>query len=64
MTEDGVSDVISHAAPTFCIQVPMFETIVASQRARKTGWRNGLQAEADIAGQFLPTITAPVSRPW
>jgi hypothetical protein len=41
---DGVSDVISQPAPASCIQVPMFEATEAIQRARKSGWRKGLQA--------------------
>ena len=42
---DGVSRVISHAAPTFCIQVPTFDTTEAIQRARNTGCRSGLHGE-------------------
>jgi hypothetical protein len=38
----GVSEVISQAAPTFCIQVPKLETSAASQSVRETGMRNGL----------------------
>src|SRR5947207_409663 len=54
MTDDCDSDVINHAAATFCIHVPTFEMIVTTQSARKTGWRSGLQAEADISGRLLP----------
>jgi hypothetical protein len=42
---DGVSSVISHAAPTFCIQVPMLDVTEAIQRARNRGCRSGVQAE-------------------
>ena len=41
----GASDVISHAAPTFCIQVPMLDATDANQRARNSGWRRGFQAD-------------------
>jgi hypothetical protein len=34
---EGVSEVINHAPPTLCIQVPMFETTAAIHSARKTG---------------------------
>ena len=40
---DDDSDVISQPAPTSCIQVPMFETIVAIHRLRKSALRSGLQ---------------------
>src|SRR5881628_1388842 len=39
------SEVISQPAPTSCIQVPTFETMVAIQRLRKSPFRKGLQAE-------------------
>jgi hypothetical protein len=42
----GDNDIISQAAPTSCIQVPMLETTVAVQSARKTGSRNGAQGDA------------------
>jgi hypothetical protein len=42
---EGVSEVISQAVPTLCIQVPMLETIEAIQIERKTAWRSGRQAE-------------------
>jgi hypothetical protein len=38
---EGDSDVINHEAPTFCIQVPRFETSVAVHSARNTPWRSG-----------------------
>lgn len=37
-------DVISQPAPTSCIQVPMFEAMLASHSQRKVVWRKGLQA--------------------
>jgi hypothetical protein len=49
-SREGVREVISQAAPTFCIQVPKLETSAASQSVRKTGVRNGLQAEEADAG--------------
>src|SRR5207244_11195523 len=45
MLGEGAREVISHAAPTFCIQVPTLEATEAIQRARKTLWRNGLQGD-------------------
>jgi hypothetical protein len=45
----GARDVISHAAPTFCIQVPMFDATDASQSARNNGCRSGLQAVRVLA---------------
>src|SRR5438093_3198940 len=39
------SEVINQPAPTSCIQVPTFETIVAIHRLRKSAFRRGLQAE-------------------
>src|SRR5438309_10719441 len=44
-TGEGVREVISHAAPTFCIHVPTLEVTDAIQRARKTGCRRGFHAE-------------------
>src|SRR5438045_1074924 len=54
-TSDGEeeSEVISHPAPTSCIQVPTFETIVAIHRLRKSVLRSGLQADEDCAGAGL-----------
>jgi len=51
---DGVSEVINHAAPTSCIQVPTFDATAATHSARKTGWYSGLQAEA-----VRPLVSAP-----
>jgi hypothetical protein len=42
---EEVSVVISQAAPTLCIQVPMFDTTEAIHRLRKSGCRKGDQAE-------------------
>ena len=65
------SEVISHAAPTFCIQMPKFDTRAASHRARKRDERRGAQvdkvsldADASTAaympsGEGPPTGTAP-----
>src|SRR4249919_3958260 len=44
-TGEGVREVISHAAPTFCIHVPIFDVSDAIQRARNTGSRSGSHAE-------------------
>src|SRR5712692_11547698 len=44
----GASEVINHAAPTFCIQVPIFEATDAIHRERKSGSRNGLHADARV----------------
>jgi hypothetical protein len=41
--DDCGSDVISHAAPTFCIHVPMFETTDAIQSHRNAAKARGLQ---------------------
>src|SRR5829696_5047089 len=69
---EGVSEVISHAAPTFCIQVPTLAATEAIQRALKTGWRSGPQAGAGGAwplvtgGSRVPVQVAPgedVQRP-
>src|SRR5438477_3188366 len=45
-TGEGVNEVINHDSPTSCIHVPMLDTTVAIQSARKTDSRRGLQAEA------------------
>src|SRR5216684_2832573 len=45
---DGESEVIAHAAPTFCIQVPMLETSEAIQSARNTGCDSGAQADSAV----------------
>src|ERR1044071_6911554 len=53
---DDESDVINQPAPTSCIHVPTFETIVAIQRLRKSALRNGLHGDVGVA-------TAVVSAP-
>src|SRR5579859_1747597 len=42
---DIVSWVISHPAPTFCIQVPVYEITAATQSERNRGSPNGAHAE-------------------
>ncbi len=50
MRGEGVSDVMSHTAPTFCIHVPTFEATPASQRLRKAPRRrSGVQSEPPAA---------------
>jgi hypothetical protein len=38
-------DVMSQAAAVLCIQLPVFDTTLATHRARKTDCRKGLHAE-------------------
>src|SRR4029077_8097782 len=45
---DGESDVMAHAALTFCIQVPMLETSEAIHSARNTGCDRGVQADSAV----------------
>ena len=47
------SDVMSQAAPTLCIKVPILETRVASHKARNTGCCKGLQDEVAAGGGFM-----------
>ena len=42
---DGSSAVMSHTAPTFCIQVPTYETTDAIHRARNSGSYSGCQGD-------------------
>ena len=51
---EGESEVMYHAAATFCIHVPMLETSAASQRSRKTRCRSGPHADVDSAGDAAP----------
>src|SRR3989454_8000041 len=51
---DGESEVIAHAAPTFCIHVPTLEMSEAIHSARNTGCDSG--AQADSAVPSLPPI--------
>ena len=46
MSGEAAIVVISHEAATAWISPPKFETSVASQTARKIGWRNGTNGEA------------------
>jgi hypothetical protein len=55
----GASEVINHAAPTFCIQVPMFDATDASHRARNSGCRSGLQADRCVgSAENMVTLAA------
>src|SRR5229473_564100 len=45
---DGESEVMAHAALTFCIHVPMFETSEAIHSARNTGCDSGIQADSAV----------------
>src|SRR6266545_413547 len=51
---DEESDVISHPAPTSCIQVPMLETIVAIHRLRNSAVCSGLHGETAAADACDP----------
>ena len=51
---EGARDVMSQAAPTFCIQVPTLETMEANQSQRKRGWLRGVQAlRLELSLNFL-----------
>ena len=52
-TMTGVGDklVINQPAPMSCIQVPMFDAMVASHKVRNSGMRNGAQADSLCAGE-------------
>src|SRR5207237_9836272 len=52
------SDVINQPAPTSCIQVPTFETIVAIQRLRNSVLRSGVQGPTTAAVPGLGTAPA------
>src|ERR1700704_5010155 len=52
---DEESEVINQPAPTSCIQVPMFETIVAIHTLRNSPLRSGLQGDCVLR-------TAPSSK--
>src|SRR5438132_8737747 len=45
---DGESEVIAHAAPTFCIHVPTLEMSEAIHSARNTGCDSGAQADSAV----------------
>src|SRR2546428_682164 len=51
---DGESEVIAHAAPTFCIHVPTLEMSEAIHSARNTGCDSGAQAAPAVSS--LPPI--------
>src|SRR6266849_132937 len=51
---DGESEVIDHAAPTFCIHVPTLEMSEAIHSARNTGCDSGAQAAPAVSS--LPPI--------
>ena len=63
---EAASELISQAAPTFCIHVPIPDAKEAVHTPRKTGCRNGLQAEAaldtssgeagDLGGESVPDL--------
>ena len=50
---EGERDVMSQAAPTLCIKVPILDTRVASHNARNTGCCKGLQDEVAAGGGFM-----------
>src|SRR6266446_7452041 len=54
MKGDGESEVMAHAALTFCIHVPMLETSEAIHSARNTGCDSGVQADSAVPS--LPPI--------
>jgi hypothetical protein len=45
---EGANEVISHAAPTSCIHVAIFETMAAIHNERKSGLRNGSHGPAAL----------------
>src|SRR5260370_26611596 len=55
---EGESELISQTPPTFCIQVPMFETRDAIHSARNTGYRSGLQAEVGPSSAMAYRMTS------
>src|SRR5271165_601804 len=55
---DSVSWVISQPAPTFCIQVPVYEITAAPQSERNRGSRNGAHAEPFVTLGKLTGIDA------
>jgi hypothetical protein len=64
------SEVISHAAPTFCIQMPKFDTRAASQRARKRDELKGAQVVDKVSldtvasmAAYVPSGMVPVAGP-
>ncbi|HEX9870085.1 MAG TPA: hypothetical protein VGC99_16120 [Candidatus Tectomicrobia bacterium] len=59
-----MSEVISQAAPTLCIQVPMLDTTVAIQIERKSAWRSGLHAEPPGSGLFAAFSRVGTFEDW
>jgi hypothetical protein len=57
----GASVVMSQAAATSCIQVPMFDTTAASQICAKARTRSGAQAEARSATLPDASLDPPVT---
>ena len=57
----GASVVISQAAATSCIQVPMFDTTAANQISAKARSRSGAQAEACSATLPDAILDPPVT---
>src|SRR6185369_15320757 len=63
---DADNDVISQPAPTSCIHVPTFETIVAIQSPRKSGLCSGVHGEAAAATRAVSApslMSTPSGRP-
>ena len=65
---DMVSCVINQPAPTFCIQVPVYEITAAIQSERNSGSRSGANAElagleARLAGGVLTAWFMPGELP-
>src|SRR5262245_6609842 len=65
MAGELASEVISQPAPTSFIQVPMFDTSVASHTARNSRLRSGLQGDdglkpASLVPHCLPALRAAV----
>ena len=65
-----LSSVISHPAPTFCIQVPMFDATDAIHSARKSVWVSGAQgcsvvveSDAAVALAAMGTATKAALEP-
>src|ERR1700738_5161394 len=56
---EAVSDVMSHVPAVSCIQVPMDETVEATQRSRKSGMRRGSKPETEGMGETT-SVAGPV----
>src|SRR6185436_3665661 len=54
---DAVSEVISQPAPTSCIHVPTFDTIVAIHSPRKSLLCSGLHGEAAALLRAVSTVS-------